>query len=295
MNVHIGLQTSEKTRLRERRELIAYFALTFAITWGLGILAIFFRRQFEAIVGPIGTLNLSWPYFVAVYSPTISAVVISAAFAGFDGLKELALGLVRPFQPRWLAVSTLVFPAGLLMWGLAQKFLPTNSPSASVDVHAILVSAPIKLFTTVALFTDPGAFGEEIGWRGFALPRLLARFDSMKAAIILGAVWGLWHLPAFFVSGLSQSTFNFAWFMLGIVSESVFMTWVYVHAGGNFLVAGILPHAVLNLMFDVRAFGSIKVEAIVLASVAAALTAVYGLRLKKLSDDRNERAVNVEA
>src|SRR3546814_20952371 len=55
------------------------------------------------------------------------------------------------------------------------------------------------------LFRDPGALGEELGWRGFALPRLLELMDARRASLLLGLVWAVWHLPAFFLSTLSQS------------------------------------------------------------------------------------------
>src|SRR3546814_4714751 len=83
------------------------------------------------------------------------------------------------------------------------------------------------------LFRDPGALGEELGWRGFALPRLLELMDARRASLLLGLVWAVWHLPAFFLSTLSQSQVNFGLFILNVVAFSVFMTWLFVHTRGR--------------------------------------------------------------
>jgi uncharacterized protein len=231
-------------RRRASRELIAFFALTFAITFGLGLAVIFFRPQFEAVFGPLGPLLVSWPYYVGVSAPTISAVVLSALFGGLEGVKNLFRGLVRPFQLRWLFV-------------------------------AILVSAPLTLLTTANIFVDPGPWGEETGWRGFALPRLLTRFSPLTAAIVLGVFWG-WHAPGFLASGLTQSKYKFGWFLLAVICMSIFLTWIYVNANRNFLVAGFIPHAVNNLMGFSNAFIDAKIQALVMIAIVVLILVFSG-------------------
>jgi hypothetical protein len=91
----------DAAKRRTTHELIAYFALTFAITFGLGGAFIFFRPQFEALFGAIRSPDTSWLYFVAVCAPTISAVLVSAVFGGWKGVRDLFGGLIRPFRLRW--------------------------------------------------------------------------------------------------------------------------------------------------------------------------------------------------
>src|SRR3546814_13856860 len=79
------------------------------------------------------------------------------------------------------------------------------------------------------LFRDPGALGEELGWRGFALPRLLALMYARRASLLLGLVWAVWHLPAFFFSTFSQSPVTFGMFILNFVAFSVFLKCLFVH------------------------------------------------------------------
>jgi CAAX protease family protein len=265
---------------RAARELMAFFALTFAITFGLGVAVIFFRPQFEAVFGPLGPLLTSWPYYVAVCTPTISAVLLSALFGGLEGVKNLLRGLVRPFQLRWAFVALLTFPTALLLWGLAERGLFGTGASHAIDIHAILVAAPLTLFTTANIFIDPGPWGEETGWRGFALPRLLTLFTPLSAGIILGIIWAVWHAPAFLTSDLTQAKYNFGWFLIGITFMSIFVTWIYVNANRNFLVAGFIPHALNNLMGFSNAFTDAKIQAFVLIVIAGSIVIACGPSLK---------------
>jgi uncharacterized protein len=268
-----------KKETRAVRELTAFFALTFAITYGLGAAVIFFRPQFEALFGPLGPPLTSWPYYLAVSAPTISAIVLSGAFAGFGGIKHLFRGLTRPFHLRWLMIALLTFPIGLLLFGVAERSFATAS-SPLINIHAILVSAPLTLLTTTNIFIDPGPWGEETGWRGFALPRLLMRFSPLTSAIILGVIWGVWHAPAFLAQGLTQSNLNFGWFLVGTTGTSILITWIFVNANHNFFVGGFVPHAVNNLMGVTGAFLDVKIQAFVLMVIAALILAVSGLGLK---------------
>jgi membrane protease YdiL (CAAX protease family) len=90
-----------------------------------------------------------------------------------------------------------------------------------------LIGAGLATFVT-----DPGPLCEELGWRGFALPRLEQRWNGIFAALVLGAIWGVWHLPAFFIPGLPQSSFPLWTFMVSSMALSVLMAWVVNNAGG---------------------------------------------------------------
>lgn len=271
---------SESAKRGALRELIVYFALAFVISWGLGAAVIFFRPQFEAIVGPLGPLITSWPYYVAVCAPTISAVLVSLVFGGLNGVKNLFDGLVRPFKIQWAFVALLTLAGGYAVWGIVERSLSGAGIASSVDFHALLVSAPLLLFTTANIFIDPGPWGEETGWRGFALPRLLTRFRPLTAALILGVIWGIWHTPAFLASGLTQSGMNFGWFLIGSTCLTILMTWIYVNANGNYLVAGFIPHMMSNLLFSAHVVTNVRIEAIVFIVIVAVILVVSGPDLK---------------
>jgi hypothetical protein len=91
--------------------------------------------------------------------------------------------------------------------------------------------------------------GEELGWRGYALPRLLSgRLNSLTAALVLGIIWGIWHLPAFFIAGTSQhdDQMGIFWLILGTTLSSVIMTWLYIRTKGDVLASGLLVHFMNN-------------------------------------------------
>lgn len=264
---------------RALRELIAYFALAYTITFGLGTAFIFFRPQFEAVFGRVDHPLTSWLYYVAVSAPTMSAVFVSLVSGGLQGVKTLFAGLFRRFQLRWLIVALLTIPAGVFAFGVAGPIFAGNGVSHAVDMKA-LISAPLLWFTTATIFIDPGPWGEETGWRGFALPRLLTRFSPLTSAVILGVIWSIWHTPAFFVSGLTQHGLNFALFLGAGTCLSIFMAWIYVNANRNYFVAGFVPHAVSNLLFTARAYSDIEIEAIVFAAIALLIVVASGPSLR---------------
>jgi membrane protease YdiL (CAAX protease family) len=138
----------------------------------------------------------------------------------------------------------------------------------------VLVATPLVLLTTAQIVTNSGPLGEELGWRGYALPRLLARTSPLKAGLVLGLVWTLWHVPAFLFSGIIGSPLsNLPWYALGTVGLSLLMTALFVRTGGNVLVAGILPHFVINGLGATGAWASRPPEAAALAALGLALIA----------------------
>ena len=88
--------------------------------------------------------------------------------------------------------------------------------------------------------------GEELGWRGYALPKLLETRSALTASVILGVVWGLWHLPTFFSSSAPQQGLPIVAFVLMTIEYSIIMSWIYLHTRGSVLIA-TLCHGAINL------------------------------------------------
>jgi membrane protease YdiL (CAAX protease family) len=103
-------------------------------------------------------------------------------------------------------------------------------------------SAKLWLFVLPFFLVDFITNGEEIGWRGYVLPRLQAKYSALISTLILGVIWGLWHLPKF----LSHwSIVSFGWFMLHVLASSVILTWLYNSTRGSLLIVTIM-HASSN-------------------------------------------------
>jgi uncharacterized protein len=102
----------------------------------------------------------------------------------------------------------------------------------------------LALFLVVLTLTD--GVGEELGWRGFALPRLLERYSALIASVVLGLLWGLWHLPLVFTEGLGLFG-QPVWLLLAdITAKSILFTWVFLRTRGSVLIAALL-HGTTNL------------------------------------------------
>ena len=103
------------------------------------------------------------------------------------------------------------------------------------------------------VFFGGGPLGEEPGWRGFALPRLQSRYGALWGSLLLGLLWGGWHLPDFLTAaqgggpgtGLAAFLVNFPTFMLLVLSLAILLTWIYNHTGGSIFIS-TLAHASVN-------------------------------------------------
>lgn len=224
-------------------DLVAFTAATFAITWAIVGAYIW---NAEAATRMFGEMKLGEPaFYAAVYAPSVSAIIITAFRYGRAGMASLFGSLVRiRVKWTWLLLCLLGYPALWLLVRLVEAAV--GGGLAQFDFNPWFVGLPL-LFLSSRVLADPGALGEELGWRGFALPRLLELIDARTASLVLGLVWAIWHLPAFYVGSMSQSSLAFVPFVVTVVSFSVIMTFLFVHVRGSVLLAGVIPHMLINL------------------------------------------------
>jgi membrane protease YdiL (CAAX protease family) len=216
--------------VKDRRSLNVYFGLTFTLTWGIGLVVLLFPTQLEAIFGPMSEGNPL--FFLAVFSPTISSVLLTGLIKGREGIWELLRRLGRwRFNVFFYFFVLFVVPA------LGYLAAVLGGRGADIDLRYWYMYLPL-LFSRI--FIDPGPLGEELGWRGFALPRLLQRYDALKASLILGLFWGFWHMPAILCSGLPQQDLSILAFILGGIALSILSTWLYNSTAGSVLITSLL-------------------------------------------------------
>jgi uncharacterized protein len=265
-----GPQASSNNVPAISRELGMFFGLTFLLSWGLGGLYLLLRAQLDPVFGPMGPHNAI--FYVAAYAPTLAAVATATLLDGAAACRALFAGLLRPFHLAWLAVAALIAPALALALTLLAR---PGSAGWPVTPHMIVFALPAVLFATPQILTNTGPLGEELGWRGYALPRLLLVSNAFLAAMVLGAIWTLWHVPAFFVAGImGQSLSGFGWWSLDTFALSITVTWIFLRANGNVFVAGIVPHFVINGMGAIGAWLSRPPEAVALAVTAIGLVII---------------------
>lgn len=248
-------------------EVALFLAITFGITWSIAVLVLGFSAWFETHFGP---LTSSSPFFyAAVWAPNIAALVLTSTRGGAAAVKDLFSRLFRWRAAPWVWFAAIAFYPALMI--LVQIVgVAFGRPLATGDMW---LHAAIGVFNVPALLLGP--LGEELGWRGYLLPRMLQRLRPLTAGVVVGVIWMIWHLPAFFAAGLPQSGMALPVFALAGVALSVFVTWLFVNANQSILIAGVLPHAIANAYGN--ATGSMTwVNAVVLVAGAILLAAMLG-------------------
>lgn len=265
------------------RELRFFLAVTFLLSWGTGALYLLFRTRLEPMMLPLGPNN---PVFLVMNcAPSLAAAMASLRFGGWRGLIELVGGLIRPFALWWAIVACAFIPAV----ALALVYVaPLWNPAWPVTTNDVLVKLPLLMFTTRQVINNIAPFGEELGWRGYALPRLLEGRNATIAALMLGAVWVVWHIPGFFISGLmAVGPEQLGWWAIGTLALSVVMTFIYVRANRNVTVGGIIPHFVINAAAGAGIWLSRPAEVIALALLALSAATLMQWRTRTFSRIRS--------
>ncbi len=187
---------------------------------------------------------------------------------------------VRRIGLRWYLVLFLLVPTvnglALLLGLLAGDAVP------AFDRAAELAADPVSIVPYVGFVLLFGPLPEELGWRGYALDGLQARWNALWASLVLGFFWASWHVPLFFMIGTYQSqlgvlTLPFWEFMIGATITSVLYTWIYNHTGRSILGA-ILFHLSGNISGELVPHGSIGrlVPTVVTLLLVVVVVIVYG-------------------
>lgn len=204
--------------------IVAFFLLTFTITWGLIGTYIFFPDWASQ---KFGEISGSHPFFFAgTWAPAISGLILVFYFVRLSGLKSfLSRLLLWRCSLGWAAFVffgiPIVFIAGSILKGG-----PLLAPVPSEGVSTLVA------LMFMMLFLGPI---EEFGWRGVAQPLLQRHMAPFWAGMFIGAVWGLWHLPAFFLSGTVFAGWNFLPFFIGNVTLAVLVTPLFNKSRGSLL------------------------------------------------------------
>jgi membrane protease YdiL (CAAX protease family) len=211
----------------KHRPLVTFFLLAYTLTWALVSLI---------------SVSLVFPV-LGLFGPALAAIIVTAMSEGAAGVKAL-LGRVIQWRVGWF-------------WYVVTLGLPVALTLAMVELHRLLGGAmvdgpgdPPMLIAMLALLV----VGEEIGWRGFALPRLQARFGGLGASLILGTLWAAWHLANATIPGLERYWYAFPAFALFVLTQTILFTWLANHTRGSVLLAWLF-HGAINVAGSQFAIG----------------------------------------
>jgi membrane protease YdiL (CAAX protease family) len=260
------------------RSPLIFFLLTFALTW-----TVWFGGA--ALAGPANTGFFGAGgalFLLGVFAPALVALALTAHADGRAGVGFL-LGHIGKWQvgARWYGFAAGYMAATKLAAALIHRVATGAWPTFG-DIAWPLVLGAILLSTWVQA-------GEEIGWRGYALPRLACTMGLNSASLLLGAIWALWHLPLFLLPNTGSVGQSFPLYLLHVTALSVAMAWLYwktdgslllvmlMHASGN-NTTGIVPAAVPGATDPFTFSGSLVGWITVGVSWAVAAPLLYQMR-----------------
>ncbi|MFT7879538.1 MAG: type II CAAX endopeptidase family protein [Sulfurimonas sp.] len=250
------------------RSVLPYLAITFVLAWGLITLLMLFPQHITAVFGEISASN---PLFIlAVYAPAIAAFILVFQHGGAQGLRRYLSRLLL-WKVHWGWYVYLFFGIPFLFYaGAAIKGNLFTDPFPFSTWH--------EVFWALSFMLILGPI-EEFGWRGVALPLLQQYFTPIWAGLILGIIWGIWHLPAFYLSGSLQSTWSFFPFFIGTIALSIIVTPLFNASGGSILLPLLFHWQVINPLFpDAAPYDTIMF-------VAAAIIIIIINRKKMFNKD----------
>lgn len=212
-----------------------FLVQTFGIAWG--ILAAFIFLP-ETMVSLFGEITGRHPlFYLAVWAPAISAFIVIFRLSGLEGLRRyLGRALLWRCSWRWYA---------FLLLGVPLVFYAGSYLKGNISGAAFPFAAVSSFLVALVLVAIKGPI-EEFGWRGLALPLLQRKMAPIWAALIIGVIWGLWHTPAFLLSGTEQSAWSFLPFFTGTIALSVIVTPLFNASRGSIFLPALFHFMLIN-------------------------------------------------
>jgi len=216
--------------------LLLFFVATFAFTWAcwIGVLAahIPLKRPIAQLFITIGT-----------FAPAFAALWLTWKYEGRRGIHALLdRALKWRVGIRWYVLAVTYLALAKLASALIYRLIFGAWPHFGTD--------PWYLMLAVIVVSTPFQSGEELGWRGYALPRLAERMGFAWGGVALGVIWASWHLPIFFIPGAYKYGQSFPVWAAAVTAVSIAMAHLYVNTGGSLLLT-MLMHAAVNNTSDI--------------------------------------------
>ena len=217
--------------LIRKHPFAAYICITYVISWAIEI-PLALKAQ--------GITENSPPFaihYLAAFGPFFGGLIITWILNGSEGLRELWSRTIRwRVAPVWWLVALspiLLFLLGAIVMRLVQgvwvDFSILNHFDFLPDIGVLVILVWLVTY----------GFGEEIGWRGFFLPRLQHGRSPWSATVILWLVWAAWHVPSFFYLHTASNAGALFGFLIGVLAGAIFLTWLYNNSGGSVLLVAV--------------------------------------------------------
>ena len=220
-----------------KQSLIPFFVLSFILHICCLLIQIFIHLEPIQIIAS----------FIAPWTPNIAAIiVVGLIIKEKSGIRKL-FGGWKKWRVNFSWYLVALSPLAVTFSAVGLYYLLGGNPPG---IEPLLILGPVQfslgtLFGLIFQSLITGATGEELGWRGFALPRLQSRYNSLASSIILGIIWSCWHLPVWILFPQQGEVIPFWSFFIQTVAVSVIITWAYNNSGGSLVIVSLF-HMILN-------------------------------------------------
>lgn len=245
--------------------LIIYFTGVYGMTWLLQLVVLLASYHIISCSSSLILLLLG----TANFGPTDVAILCILYESGINGLYVLLQQVIHwRIHPGWYIIAILL-PVGLVLLSMRAANFLTQSSDHLLQLPqniAVLVVAPL---------------GEELGWRGFALPLLQCKYNALTASLILGVIWAGWHLPIFLLPEAPLGAFPL--FVVAVIAESILLTWLY-NSTRKSLPLMIVSHAAVDIcLVNMASLAKTDILAPILATLLFSMAAIIVLLLNRPS------------
>jgi len=228
--------------------LLIFISLTFVATWATWLAAWALSRGGTSGYPPAGVGMVL--FYLGVFAPGIVAVLLTSWTEGPTGVRGLLSRLIQwHVGLRWYVFALAYMAAIKLTAAIIHRLVTGAWPGFGSEPFAFMLAA---IAASMLFF---GQAGEELGWRGYALPRLAARIGLGAASVVLGVIWAAWHLPLFFIPGIETTGQSFTLYALGVAALSVAISWLYANTNGSLFMT-MLMHSAINNTKDIVPTGA---------------------------------------
>lgn len=225
------------------KQLITYFLLAYLISWTIWL----------PLYGTVFGLNnlpiLPYHHGLGAFGPMIAAFITTWYFKKQIGMSMLLKRCYNYKSLTYLIVA-LLSPFLLVVVAAIINYLVDDTP---MQLNALISSKEFPQFNIISFFLYNlvfFGFGEEVGWRGFALPLFQSKFNALVSSILLTLFWAIWHWPLFFYRpGFTSMDFSsiIGWFF-SLLTGSVLLTWLYNSSKASILICAIF-HSTIDIAF----------------------------------------------
>lgn len=217
----------------KNNQILSFITFTYLFSWVLW--------SYLLITQNI-TNTTQWLIIIGGFGPFFGAIIANY----FAGGKEQIIKWFQKIINRDITIKSILFS---LIYPLIIAFLvyiiikTFNFNQFLTNIDTVWYLYPLNLFFIMIL----GGVQEELGWRGFALPKLINNFNPFTASVIVGAIWFFWHLPLVFIEGAAQSKLPILWYFINIIAISIILTYLLSMVKGLIIIPAIIFHGGLNI------------------------------------------------